>query len=152
MKMTELAREIEELDDDQAVSMLKSIANAQAPLVDIPEPSPELAASLREAFPASGKPDPGDGDLARTALLWLAQDPDFAPLIEARIDAPDAQRFAVGEIALSAAVLTVLASSIEFEVTSDKNGRKSWTFRYTKPSLKVETGRLMEKLAAWLER
>jgi len=148
--MNELAHKIERLDDEHAVSMLKSIASAQAPLVDVPELAPEFTASLREEFPASADAVAGDGDLARAALMLLAGDPDYAPLIEARIDAPDAQRFAVGEIALSAAVFTVLASSIEFEVTSDKNGRKSWTFRYTKPSLKVEAGRLLEKLAAWL--
>ena len=87
--MNELANRIESLEDKHALRMLKSLAKAQAPLVDAPEPSPELAASLREQIQAAPETAPSEGDLARAALLLLAGDPDHAPLIEARIREPD---------------------------------------------------------------
>lgn len=80
--------------------------------------SPEAA-----AVPAS------DGDLARAALLLLADDPQQQPILTALIEGPAPTKFGVLETAaVVTAVLLVLQTHVKFE--RDKDGR--WTLKIEK--------------------
>ena len=62
-----------------------------------------------------------EGDLARAALLVLAEDPRHAEAIRALVSGPEAKSFAVGEIAVLTAALVVLQTRAKF--SRDKPGK-----------------------------
>ena len=150
--MADLAPTIAALRDDEAVHMVASIAQAQRGVVEVPAPSPDLASALREEFAAAPEVSQvNDGELARAALSFLAEDPDYRPAIEARLAAAGTERFGLVEVALTTAVLTILVSRIEFETQKDEQGRVTWRFHYTKPGLKEAAKPLVEKLVSLLQ-
>jgi hypothetical protein len=59
--------------------------------------TPDLAAALGQASGDAplGAP-PSDGDIARAALLLLADEPSTAPAIAALLDGPTPERFDIG--------------------------------------------------------
>lgn len=108
-----IADRIRTLDDITAARLLATAArpHMHAPGVET-SLAPDLAAALSQA---SGGPPPGvapsDGNIARAALLLLADDPSTAPAIAALLDGPKPERFdvtlaeGVGILALALAVL-----------------------------------------------
>ena len=144
--MTEL---IARLDDATAQRILASIARAQ-----VGSGAQELAwtgdlrQALAGAFEVSGQPQPpaSTGDLARQALLLLAEHPATREAIAAMAEhAPETrERFDLGTtVALTAAVLVVLQTHIRFE--RDKDGR--WSLQVEKgPTSDTLLKPLVEKL------
>jgi len=143
---------ISELDDERAVRILEDVTQARLNRGEQPPAwSDQPAERLREAFDIT-KTDGGasTGDVARAALLVLAEDPDTRQAIETMVRHMPASRQVFvepGTAALMAAVLVVLQSQIELKRGTDGK----WSFAYTKPSASVELLRpLVEKLVGLL--
>ena len=89
------------LDDSQAVRVLKTFARARLRAGGVAETewTPELDRALRQDFPAEA--DAGraasvsEGDLARQALLLLADDPQNRDALAALIEGPPPESFEV---------------------------------------------------------
>ena len=117
------------LDDASAARLLQRFASAQ-PHVDRPE---TLDAALVEQFAerlgVTASPDPRAGDLARTALELVAQDPAHRRGLTALIESPAPERYGVVETAfLVSAVLVALQTHVRFE--RDKAG--GWSIKVEK--------------------
>ena len=136
---------IQSLDDATAHRVLDSIARAQTASAEIAL-TPELRQALGDfatgietaAVPA------GDGDLARAALLLLADDPQQQPILTALIEGPAPTKFGpVKNAAVITAVLLVLQLYVKFEY--DKDGR--WSIEIVKePTDKALLMPLVQKL------
>jgi len=116
------------LDDAQAVRVLTTFARARLRAGGVAETewTPELDRALRQDFPAEA--DAGraasvsEGDLARQALLLLADDPQNRDALAALIAGPPPESFeVVGTVALLAAMLVVLQTHVLFE--RDRDGK-----------------------------
>src|SRR5271166_5263645 len=121
---------IRALDDSQAVLVLTTFARVRLRAGGVAETewTPELDRALRQDFPAEA--DAGragsvsEGDLARQALLLLADDPQNRDALAALIAGPPPESFEVvgaGTVALVAAMLMVLQTHVLFE--RDKDGK-----------------------------
>ncbi len=136
---------IKSLDDATARRVLDSIARVQSTSAETAL-TPELRRALGDfatgietaAIPA------GDGDLARAALLLLADDPQQQPILTALIEGPAPAQFGpVKNAAILAAVLFVLQLYVKFEY--DKDGR--WSIEIVKePTDKALLMPLVQKL------
>ncbi|HRC71587.1 MAG TPA: hypothetical protein PK880_03530 [Candidatus Competibacter sp.] len=136
---------IASLDDATARRVLDSIARAQSTSAETAL-TPALRQALRDfatgveiaAVPAS------DGDLARAALLLLADDPQRQPILTALIEGPAPAQFGpVKNAAVVAAALLVLQLYVKFEY--DKDGR--WSVEIIKtPVDKTLLAPVVEKL------
>jgi len=116
------------LDDSQAVRVLTTFARVRLRAGGVAEMewTPELDRALRQDFPAEA--DAGraafvsEGDLARQALLLLADDPQNRDALTALIEGPRPDKYeVVGTVALLAAMLVVLQTHVLFE--RDKDGK-----------------------------
>ena len=132
MPQHSLQEPIQSLDDATAHRVLATFARAQANPAEATL-TPELRQALREfatgpevaAVPAS------EGDLARAALLLLADDPQQQPILTALIEGPVPAQFGpVKNAAVITAVLLVLQLYVKFEY--DKDGR--WIVEIVKES------------------
>jgi len=144
--------EIRELDDVTAVRILAAIAK-HGPAQSGGEL--ELTADLKDALARQlgvrpqGEPV-SDGEIAREALVLLAQDRTLGPNVAAMAANPEPMRMAwdpLTAIALSAAVVMVLKT--HFEIKRDAQGR--WTIHVKSPAL--DKGLLkgfVEKLLGWI--
>jgi hypothetical protein len=121
---------IKSLDDATARRVLDSIARAQTASAETAL-TPELRQALGDfatdietaTIPA------GDGDLARAALLLLADDPQQQPILTALIEGPAPAQFGpIKNAVVVAAVLLVLQTHVRFE--RDKDGR--WSLKIEK--------------------
>ena len=146
------AKLIPDLDDQRAVRILEAVTQARARRGEqAPRWDGETAKGLREAFDVS-KPDAPvtSGEVARAALLVLAEDPETRQAIETMARHMPASRQAFvdpGTVALTAALLVVLQSHVELK--RDPGGK--WSFSYIKKEAPVELLKpLVEKLLAWL--
>ncbi len=145
MPQHSLQEPIQSLNDATARRVLATFARAQANPAETAL-TPELRQALREfatsletaAVPAS------DGDLARAALLLLADDPQQQSILTALIDGPAPAQFGpVKNAAVIAAVLLVLQLYVKFEY--DKDGR--WSIEIVKePTDKALLMPLVQKL------
>ncbi len=121
---------IQSLDDATARRVLDSIARDQASPAETTL-TPELRQALREfaTSPETAAVSASEGDLARAALLLLADDPQQQPILTALIEGPAPTKFGVLETAaVVTAVLLVLQTHVKFE--RDKDGR--WTLKIEK--------------------
>jgi hypothetical protein len=91
-----------------------------------------------------------EGDLARAALNMLAADPDHRPAVEAQLAGASPARFALAEIAITTAALTVLASGVDFSIQKDVQGRVTWSSHFHKPEIEAHTKPLVAKLCSYL--
>ena len=141
---------IHQLDDTTAMRILGTIARSRPRTgADDVECNAQLARQMAEAFdlPAATSPAPRvtDGDLARQALLFLAQDPVGEAAIRAMSEAPGRTQFDFGtSIAVTTAILILLQTHVRIE--RDVDGK--WSFLIEKhaardPLLKP----LIQKLA-----
>jgi hypothetical protein len=114
---------IASLDDATARRVLATFARAHATSAETSF-TPELRRALREftTDPAAAAVSASEGDLARTALLLLADDPQHQPILAALIEGPAPAKFGLLETAaVISAVLIVLQTHVKFE--RDKEGR-----------------------------
>jgi hypothetical protein len=118
-----MPEELQKLDDLTAQSILKVIARSRS---DTGPEKVDWTADLRQALASEFDAKPvttqvSEGELARQALLVLAEDPDTRIAIETMAAQPQSlQKFDFGaSIALTAAVLIVLQTHIRFERGTD---------------------------------
>ena len=98
----------------------------------------------RSTSPETAAVSASEGDLARAALLLLADDPQQQPILTALIDGPAPAQFGpVKNAAVITAVLLVLQLYVKFEY--DKDGR--WSIEIVKePTDKALLMPLVQKL------
>jgi hypothetical protein len=112
------------LDDRTAKNILETFAGSFLRSGDYEtEFSRELAGALKDSFgieaPAAVA---SEGDLAREALLVLAQDPEMGSRVSVLIDRPPEKFLGVGtSIGVLAAVMVVLQTQVKFK--RDKDGK-----------------------------
>ncbi len=140
--MTALPTRIQSLGDADAKRILATFARHQPGYRD-DSLSPQVTEALRN------EPDltavyPSEGDLARAALLLLADDPTHRQIIETMVSNPPPERLGVVETAaVTSAVLFVLGTHVKIE--RDKDGR--WTFKLEKKPTEISLLKsLMQKI------
>jgi hypothetical protein len=111
--------------------------------------TPELGRALGTAFGV----EPGsagaatEGDVARQALLLLAQDESKCPALPALIEGDTPRSFSIGiDAAVIAGVLILLQTHVKIE--KDKDGKTSWKIE-KKPTSDKLLKPLIEKLLGW---
>jgi hypothetical protein len=144
--VTMLEDQIRLLDDAVAVRILEAVAGAKrnadegAYLTDL---TPDLKQALRDEF-ALGPSDPvptGEGDVAREALIVLAEDPQDRPALEAFVQNPSAipRRMVLMETAGATALVVAALIALQTRVTirRDKQGTLTWPIdkKPTEPAL-----------------
>ena len=146
--MTTLLHRIQTLSDADAQRILTTFARNQPGYSDSTL-SPELTAALR-LEPDLTAAAASTGDLARAALLLLADDPQHRPIIDAMTSQLPAQHFGLVETAVvMGAVLFVLGTHIKIE----RNARGAWTVKVEKkPTDSTLLKSLMEKLLGFARR
>ena len=146
--MATLLHRIQALSDTDAQRILTTFAKNQPGYSDSPL-SPELTAALRHE-PDLTATTASIGDLARAALLLLADDPQHRPIIDAMTSQPPAQRLGLVETAaVMGAVLFVLGTHIKIE----RNAQGAWTVKVEKkPTDPKLLKSLMEKLLGLARR
>ena len=141
---------IASLDDATARRVLATFARAQANPAETAL-TPELHQALREfaAAPEAAASSISEGDLARAALLLLADEPQQQPMLAALIEGPAPTKFGVLEtVAIVSAVLVVLQTHVKFE--RDKEGR--WSVKIEKkPTDNSLLKPLVQKLLSFIE-
>jgi hypothetical protein len=147
---------IQSLDDVTAVRILKRIASARpAPVDGAPTWNEDLKQALVDDFQIAEPSDSGhssdvsEGELARQALLVLAEDPAMRKSIEkmAASASDNPQVFDLGlTIALTAAVLLVLQTHVKF--TRDSSGKWSLDVE-KKPTSDTLLKGLVQKLVSF---
>jgi len=114
---------IRNLDDVAAQRILEAIARSHARADnETVRWSPGLAHTLAQEFQLERRTLlVSEGELARQALLVLAEDPETRKRIEAMAvgTAGSAQKFDFGTMGITAAVLIVLQTHVRFEHNSD---------------------------------
>lgn len=123
--MRDMGERIESLDDKASCRVLAAVARAQASRGTVETAwtqaiADAVAGTFSAATPAG--PPPGDGDLARAALLVLAEDPRHAETIRTLASGHEAKSFVFGEtVAVLTAALVVLQTRVRF--SRDKDGK-----------------------------
>lgn len=142
------------LDDAAAQRILARIARSRLPAGATPPAwTPDLCQALAEAFAVSpAAQPPTDGELARQALLLLAEDPARRNAIHAMAgtgaEAP-LKYDAGATVAVVTAVLLVLQTHVRFE--RDKQGKWSVVIE-KKPTSEALLKPLVQKLLACLPK
>jgi hypothetical protein len=146
--MTTLLHRIETLSDADAQRILTIFARNQPGYSDSTL-RPELTAALHHE-PDLTATDASAGDLARAALLLLADDPQHRPIIDAMTSQPPAQHFGLMETAVViGVVLFVLGTHIKIE----RDAQGTWTVKVEKkPTDPKLLKSLMEKLLGFARR
>ena len=146
--MTALPHRIQALGDADARRILTTFARNQTGYSNSTL-SPELTAAL------SHEPDltataASPGDLARAALLLLADDPQHRPIIDAMVSQPPAQQLGLVETAvLMSAILFVLGMHIQVE----RSAKGAWTVKIEKkPTDPKLLKTLMERLLGFTRK
>lgn len=147
-----IADRIRSLDDTAAARLLATTArpHMRAPGVET-SLALDLAAALSQA---SGGPPPGaapsDGDIARAALLLLADEPSTALAIAALLDGPTPERFDI-TLAEAAGVVTFALVILQTHFRFKKDPKGKWEIliekRPTSDSLLKSLASLVAKKA-----
>ena len=132
------------LDDATAVRVLRAFAQARVRRGGVEtELTPGMREALAEEFAVGPAAGVSEGELARQALLVLAEDPQQREAVQSLILNPPAERFGLETIAVVTAALVVLQLRVKFE--RKESGR--WTLRVEKPTMSDALLRgLIEKL------
>lgn len=148
--MPDLTTRIQALDGGKAVRILQTISNYRLSggQADDVTPDHDLAGRLAAELGTAAETSATDADLARAALLLLADDEEMRPVLVNMLDHPPADSFVVGTgVAIGAAALVVLQSYIKFE--RDKSGK--WTFKFEhKPMSDSLLKAVITKLGGWM--
>jgi len=141
---------IQKLDDVTAQRILGVIARSRTAIVP---GKVDWTSDLRQALASEFDTGPAtipvsDGELAREALLVLAEDPDTHNAIETMASQPQSlQKFDFGaSIALTAAVLVVLQTHVKF----DRGANGKWSLQVEKkPTSDALLKGLVQKLISY---
>ncbi len=113
---------IENLDDVTAIRVLQAYSGARSRNAEYETQwSRELQQGLEEALELSDVPDAvSDGDLAREALLLLANDQANREPLTALIQSPPTEKYLDSEtVAIGVAALVALQTYVKFERTKE---------------------------------
>lgn len=146
---------IEQLDDATAQRILSAITQEKAEGLGGPVPdSADLRAALSEYFAVAAPPSPASaGELARHALLVLAQDPDTRLAIEslASTGPSDRRHTLDGAVSITLTAAVLIALRTQLEISRDRSGK--WSFKLKTKSLADSTLKpLVEKLISYLPK
>lgn len=146
--MTPLTHHIQILPDADAQRIL-SIFVSNQPGYHASSLSPDLVAALQQV-PDLTATAASPGDLARAALLLLADVPEQRSILEAMASQPPAQRFGVLETTVVvSAVLFVLGTHLHIERTT----QGAWSLMIDKkPTDPGLLKLLLEKLLGWSKK
>ena len=127
-----------ELDDSTAVDVLRRVA--QSRLTDGGEQGPsdaELRALLSDAFSAPAQPNAvSEGELARTALNVLRQDPRYNAAIE-RLADPATMSYEPISLTIAVGVAAIMALRTRLRFKMDSAGK--WSLDVDKQASSDET-------------
>ena len=125
-----MEEKIHHLDDTTALQLLSTIAQPYTRTGDLETQwTPELRQALINASGIEESAEPvTEGDLARQALLLLAEDPKTRQALETRLDHPGMESFGAGTLLLGVTAALVVLQT-RFEVERDKDGKVSWKIR-----------------------
>jgi hypothetical protein len=138
------------LDDEKAGAVLAAMTRPLARWGGFETGwTPELGRALGEAFGVdAGSSGPtSKGDLARQALLVLAEDPSNHEPLAAFIKGGATESFSVG---LDALIITgvLIALQVHGVIEKDKDGKITWKFE-RRPNSEAMLRPLVEKLMGW---
>ena len=142
---------IQSLDDATARRALATVARTRmGESANEPPPDRELAGALAELFEVAPGVEGSEGEVARAALLLLAEDPETAQAIEALVVGPSTRSFGGGaEVAIAVAAIVALQTYVRF--SRGKDGR--WSLVIQKKPTELELLKpLVEKLVALLSK
>ena len=146
--MIDLGR-IASLDDPTALRLLRAVARPRLRAGDLEtDLNPEIREALLDVFGPPAGERPTEGDLAREALLLLAEDPAMEAPLTALLDGPQAERFDVVEtVGVLVAAIVILQTRVRFERTT----AGKWKALIDKPTTSAKLLQpLVEKLLALL--
>lgn len=128
MALADLETRIAHLPDAHALDLVRRIGAAHAEEVAQPAVTPEVLDALR----AVASPEAGtvtEADLARTALLFFAQDPTAREHLGFMLEQPAARSFDWGTtVAITTAALVILQTHVRFH----RNTEGQWTLKIEK--------------------
>jgi hypothetical protein len=143
---------IEDLEDEKACAILARIVQSQSHSTNAPVTlSADIRQALASAFTTSPELTPvSEGELARQALLVLAEDEGMREIIDTmavNLPEPSTQYDAGATLAITTAVLFVLQT--HFRIECDKKGRWSVMLE-KKPTSEVLLKKLVQKFLAYI--
>lgn len=141
---------IEDLDDRKALNILATIAATLKEKGYKSEWTLDIGRALQEALQTAPREETvSEGDVARQALLFLAEDPDYREPIRALSRGPAPERFDIGlGIALVPAVLLILQTHVR--IKKDKAGK--WEILIEKKPTQTNLLKpLVEQLLSWIQ-
>jgi hypothetical protein len=120
---------IDQLDDARAIKILTNLADVHLDTSAAQKPDAAFASELAAAFDTSPAAErPSDGELARTALQFLAQDPQFGEIVRDMASQDTPKRLDFTTVAItSAAIIFALQTHIKIGY---KDGK--WQFHLEK--------------------
>ena len=148
--MPTLTDQVMALSDEEAVAALALVLERQGQKVDPfawQQDEPKLRQALTQpevTQVATPYPQASEGEVARTALAYLAEQEDTRALVERAIAVrPRADRFDPATLAVGALVLMAFHAEIKLE----RDPAKGWSFRFHARPLKDSTiGKLLGQL------
>jgi hypothetical protein len=149
-----LADVVAQLEGEQLRSILDAVVRGRCGTAEMAAPAAALCAELASAFEIESYPSAlvTEEELARQALLVLAEDPETAAAIEALAAKPSErrERFDLG-LTLAAATAAVAALQTRVQVERGKDGR--WSVRVDKKAASDALVKgLVQKLLAWISQ
>ena len=149
--MNTLQERIQTLSDADAQHVLNIFASNQPGYSDTLI-TKELIEALRNEPDLNSNEQINNGDLARSALLLLAEDPKHGDILNALVNGPPARQYEMtmaGTAAIIGGVLFVLGTHIE--IKRDKKGQWSFTL-IKKPTNPALLKNLMNKLLGFVDK
>ena len=149
--MTDLAARIQALEPAEAERILQTVARHRLSRGDAKNIAPDapIATQLASEIQASPADAATAGELARAALLLLADDPSTQTVIAQMLDHPPAEAFADPTTMLGIGVAALVILQSYFKVERDKSGR--WTFKIEKQPLNQSLLKdVIAKLGGWM--
>lgn len=140
---------IDQLDDATAQRILTAIARARS----TGQPPPDIQKALADQFQIAPGTPISDGELARQALIVLAEDPQTALAIESMAAEEDdsPHRTYDGGATFAMGIAAYFALSTALDIERDKQGK--WSFRMkVRPASQAAVTKLIEKLVNYLPR
>ena len=139
-----------QFDDGTAQRILRTIAGVRSS--KLPEDSPQLRAALASEFKViPSHRSVSAGELARQALIVLAEDPATLRAIEsmASEDASSSRQTYDGGVTIALGIAALFALRTGVDIERDKQGR--WSFKMkVKPASEGAVKKLVEKLINYL--
>src|SRR5436305_1044467 len=124
--MSQLADRIERLSPDQAVRVLANVAKTRVARGSAAELFPDVALADDLAAAVGTAPAAASGgDVAKAAVLLLAEDPNMTEALVGLIDNPPTEALALDPASLGVGVAALIVLQSYIHIERDKDGK--WT-------------------------